>query len=369
MNRLVVFLIPLLLMQGCSNHNKSVTPVYPVTIADVTQGDITSYIEVIGNVTTLYYIQIRPQVTGILKEYYVKQGDYIKANQPLLLIDPRPYEDALKSAQGNLIKDQANLKYAQDQVERNKKLVTQEYVSQLSYDQFVSQVEMDKGQIITDKAAISTAKLNIEWTKPTSPVDGRVSAQYVNPGNLVTAGQANALIDVRQTDPAEISFNVSQNDYVKVTQIKQKPIKFLAYLPQKPNEMREGNVYFIDNHIDTSTGTILIKGTIPNKDEYFLPGEFVKVKLVQDIQKDAFLVPEQSIKVGQEGNYLYVFHPDTSTVEYRKVTTGSKSDGLIAVKSGVQKGEKVVVEGQNNLLPGSKARDISKGNTNQKELL
>lgn len=365
MKKWIFFLFSLLALQSCF-QNKSVPPVYPVNIAEVKQGDAISYIEAIGNVTTRYFVQIRPQVTGILMEYYVKQGDHVKKNQPLLLIDPRPYEYALKSAEGNLNKDKATLKFADEQVKRNKTLVTQAYVSQLNYEQYLSQVDTTKGQILSDEAAISSASLNLEWTKPTSPIDGRVSQQYINPGNLVSAGQPGVLIDVREVDPAEISFNISQNDYVKVTQIKTRPLKFLAYLPQKPNELREGNIYFMDNHIDMATGTILFKGTIPNKDEYFLPGEFVRVKLIQDTYKNALLVPEQAVKVGQHGNYLYVYLPESSTVEYRDVVIGPKADGFIAIEKGITSGEKVVTQGQNNLLPGSKVKVVSKGNSDQK---
>lgn len=358
---ILLTLLSCLLLQGCSKEKTAARPIYPVTIAEVKQGDAADYIDAIGNVGTLTYVQIRPQVTGNLIEYYVKQGDFVKKDDPILLIDPRAYEFALKKAEGNLLKDQASLKYSEQQVERNKALVTEEYVSKLNFAQYESQVDLNKGLIVSDEADIATAKLNLEWTKPTSPIEGMVSAQYVNIGNLVLANSATVLIDIRQVDPADIQVSIPQNAYVKVIQAK-KPLKFLATLPQKPNEPREGEIYFIDNHLDTSTGTILLKGGIPNKDRFFLPGEFVYVKIILDIRKNALLVPDQAVKVGQEGYYLYVYKPDTSTVEYRKVVKGPSSNGWVVIESGINSGEKVIVKGQNNLLPGTKVKVVTEKN-------
>jgi membrane fusion protein, multidrug efflux system len=369
MKRINFILLTFLLLQACSKEKKQITPVFPVTVVEVTQGNVPTYIDAIGNVNSLTYVQIRPQVTGIIMKYYVKEGDYVKANDPLLLIDPRPYEIALKKAEANLIKDQASLKFSEEQVARNKTLVNEEYVSKLNFQQFQSQVDINKGQILSDEADIATAKLNLEWTKPVSPIDGKISERFVNLGNLVLAGDTKVLTDIRQIDPADISFNIPQGDYIKLTQKRNDlPLKFLAYLPQKSDAPREGNIYFIDNHFDTNTGTIRLKGTIPNKDDFFLPGQFVKVKLILNIQENALLVPEESVKIGQEGNYLYVYNPETSTVEYRKVVKGSKSDGFIAIESGIKSGEKVVVQGQNNLLPGAKVSVVSQEKKEQKGL-
>jgi len=348
-----------LLLSSCQETPKSEPTPLPVKIADVEQRDVPISIEAIGNVYSLQTVLIRPQVGGVIKEAYIKQGQYVKKGDPLYLIDPRPYQAALDRAKAVLIKDKALLEYAKVAVERYTKLAQQDFVSKLNYQQYETNVQTAEGQVLSDQADVVTAELNLEWCTPTSPIDGKISEYNIDPGNLVTANDANALTNVRQITPADVRFSISQNYFVQVQKAAAEgTLKFSVILPQQPKQPREGQIYFIDNHVDTTTGTILLRGTAPNDDEFLWPGEFVQVRLQLRVRPNALLAPEDAVHVGQNGPFIYVYQPETGTVDYRLVTKGEKIDRFIVIEKGINAGEKVVTAGQINLRPGSKVSII-----------
>lgn len=359
-----VFLM--LLIQGCSSDKGDTKErVYPVVITEALQREVPVFIEVIGNVYSLQVVQIRPQVGGIIEKAFVKQGQYVKQGDPLYQIDPRYYQDALNVAKATLLKDTATLKFAEIRVTRYSDLVKKDYFSKLNFDQFTTEVDAAKGQVSIDEANIALAELNLEWTTPVSPIDGKISQYNIDPGNLVIANDPNALTDIRQITPADIRFNITQNNFVDVQKsMKEGLLKFQVVLPQEQGEPREGKIYFIDNHLDLSTGTILIKGTVDNEDEFFWPGEFVRVRLQLRTIPDAVVVPEQALQIGQDGAFVFIYNPGSSQVEFRPVTKGERVNDLIVIKKGIKPGEKVVLKGQVNLRPGSKVMIADSGNDN-----
>lgn len=356
-------LFVLLTIQGCtSNSHHPDERAYPVEIAESIQRDVPIFIEVIGNVNALQVVQIRPQVGGIIEKAFVKEGQYVKQGDPLYQIDPRYYQDALNVAKATLQKDKAALEFAQIRVTRYSDLVKQDYFSKLNFDQFASEVDAAKGQVAIDEANIALAELNLEWTTPVSPIDGKISQFNIDTGNLVTANDPNAITDIRQITPAEIRFYIPQKNFIDVQKsMKEGLLRFQVVLPQESSQPREGKIFFIDNHLDLSTGTILIKGTVDNDDELFWPGEFVHVKLQLRTHPTAILVPEESVQIGQDGSYVYVYNSETSRVEYRPVVKGEKIDRLVMIEKGMHAGEKVVLKGQVNLRPGSKVFLVEPG--------
>lgn len=361
MKAILCFLVVCLV--GCSREQpKAERPPFPVTVGDVIQKDVPIYVEAIGNVYSLQSVDVRPQVGGILQEAYVKQGQYVKKGDPLYRIDPRPYEAALNRAQATLEKDKATLHFSEIKAERYKELVKQDYVSKLTYDQYQADVEVAKAQVRSDEADVVTASLQLEWTTPTSPIDGKISQYNIDPGNLVVVNDPTALTNIRQLDPADIRFGIVQKDFLEVQKaLHEGLLRFLVVLPQKMDHPREGEIYFIDNHVDTTTGTILIKGMVPNQDELLWPGEFVRVRLQVRLEPQAILVPEEAVQVGQDGPFVFIYDSSTSTVSYRLVTRGATSDRLVIVESGVAVGEKVVLKGQINLRPGAKVALVDQG--------
>lgn len=351
-----IIIVLAIFLSGCSkNKPPHPEPSFPVQIGDVLQKDVPIFIEAIGNVYSLQSVQIRPQVGGIIEEAYVKQGAYVKKGDPLYKIDPRPYQAALDRARGILIKDMAAQSFAKIRVDRYADLVKQDYFAKINYDQYKTDLDAAKGLVLSDKADVATAELNLEWCIPKSPIDGKISQYNIDPGNLVTANNAEALTSIQQITPADIRFNISQKDFVEVQKaLKAGLLKFEVILPQNVDNPREGSIYFIDNHVDLTTGTILVKGTVPNDDEAFWPGEFVRVRLQLRMQPQGILVPEQAVQVGQKGPFIYVYDPKTSRVEYRLIDKGEKWNQWVLVNKGINPGEKVILKGQINLRPGSK---------------
>lgn len=341
---------------GCkSNHHNSEERIFPVVIAEAEQRDVPIFIESIGNAYSLQTVQIRPQVGGIILKAFVEQGQYVKKDDPLYQIDPRPFKDNLDVSKATLAKNQASLKFAQIRVERYQELVKKDYFSKLNFDQYTTEVDAAKGQVSIDEANVALSELNLEWTTVTSPIDGKISQFNIDPGNLVVANDPTALTDIRQITPIDIRFNIPQQDFVAVQAAqKEGTLKFEVILPQKAEQPRQGQIYFIDNHIDLSTGTILIKGYAENHDEFFWPGEFVRVRLYLGTYPNAILVPEESIQVGQAGPFVYIYNTETGRVDYRVVEKGEKIGRQIVIKKGVRPSEKIVTKGQVNLRPGSK---------------
>lgn len=348
-------LLGILFFTCCTNVPPPKEPIFPVTLGDVVVKDLPIYIQSVGNVFSLTTVQIRPQVAGVVKEAYVKEGQYVKKGDPLYLIDPRPYQAVLDEAKATLLKDQAALEFAEIRLVRYADLVKKDFFAKINYEEFTTTAESAKAQVLSDIAAVELAKLNLDWCTPVSTLTGKVSQYNIYPGNLVTAYDPNFLIDIRQIDPIDIRFTVNQKDFVRVQEAERAgALKFDASLPHGEDHPREGLVYFVDNHIDLGTGTILLKGSLPNADELLWPGEFVRVRLLLKVIPNALLVPEEAVQMGQEGPFIYVFQPETSRVEYRKVIKGQTSDNFTQIEKGIKAGEKVVLKGQVNLRPGVK---------------
>lgn len=344
----------LCLAVGCSKQEETEKK-YPVVLGDVVQRDVPIFIESIGNVYSLQTVVIRPQVGGIVEQAHVKQGQYVKKGDILYTIDPRPYKANLDQAKANLLKNNAALKIAELTAKRYSDLAQKDFISKLNYEQYQTNVEAAQSQVLNDKAAVEFAQINLDWTTVVSPIDGKISQYNIDPGNLVIANDANALTDVRSITPADIRFYINQKDYILVQKaMKEGRLKFEVHLPQMPESIRQGKIYFTDNHIDLNNGTILIKGTVPNEDEFFWPGEFVRVRLQLRVQPKGLLVPEESIQYGHDGSFVYVYNPTTSTVEYRLVVKSEKIDKMYLIEKGINAGEKIVTKGQVNLRPGSK---------------
>lgn len=340
---------------GCTKKKKEqLERKYPITVGNVIQRDVPIFIEAIGNAYSLQTVEIRPQVGGIILEANVKQGQYVKKGDQLYKIDPRPYQAALEQAKGTLLKDIAALELAEITAKRYATLAEKDFISKLNFEQYQSNVKAAEGQVLNDQALVVIAKINLSWCTVYAPIDGKISQYNIDPGNLVVANDANALTDLRLISPADIRFYINQADFLAVQKAMQEgQLKFEVFLPQMTHNIRQGQIYFFDNHIDLNTGTILIKGTVPNEDEFYWPGQFVRVRLQLRVQPNALLVPEESIQYGQDGSFVYVYKPETSTVEYRLIVKGEKVENMFLIEKGVNPGEQVVTKGQVNLRPNA----------------
>jgi multidrug efflux system membrane fusion protein len=388
-----------LALAGCNSQGAAVADgskakkagggIVPVVVGTVGTRNVPVEIQVIGNVEAYSTINVVAQVSGQLMEAGFNEGDYVKKNDLLFKIDPRPYEAAIQQAQANIERDkamfaqaQANLsrdmaqeKYAKSNAGRYKELVNEGIVSKDQSEQIESNadaigqavaadraaIESAKANIGASTAALETAKVNLSYAKITSPIDGRTGNLTVKQGNVVTANVTN-LISINQVEPIYVTFAIPENHLseVKTVMAQGQQLEVFA-TPQGDDSVKaEGKLTFIDNNVDVTTGTIKLKGTFSNHDHKLWPGEFVRVTLRLATQANAVVVPNQAVQTGQNGPFVYVVKGD-QTVEPRPVVTGARVDQDLVVSKGLVVGETIVLEGQLRLAPGMKVKwDVQK---------
>lgn len=352
MNRWMAVLL-LASLASCEKKTAPEKPPAPVVVGEVVQKDVPIFIETMGNAYALATVDIRPQVSGELLEAHIGQGAIVKEGELLYTIDPAPYQAQLDKARAELERNQAELALARDTLRRNEPLLQDEFISQLTFEQYGTNVKSLEAQMAANIADIAEAEINLGYCYITSPINGKLSQYMIDAGNIVNPQEQQAISTIRQLSPIEVRFTVPQRDFQKVKKAQLSGnVEMQATLPDE-SEPIIGDLHFIDNQIDTNTGTILLKGLIANKDYRLWPGEFVYVKLLLTVAKDALVVPQASVQVGPKGYYLFVINDD-NTAEKRDVTVVERMKDEYVLGSGVKAGEKVVVDGQILLDPGTK---------------
>jgi multidrug efflux system membrane fusion protein len=334
-----------------------VTPGVPVTAGTVEAKDVPVFLQGIGTVQALNMIAIKSRVDGQLAAVNYTEGQEIKAGDPIVQIDPRPYKAALDAAVANQEKDLANLANAQLNFQRDAAIISSNLaVSRQQYDTDKATVAADQALVDSDKALIETARLNLEYSTITSPIDGRLGAKLVDIGNMVHATDPNPLVTITQLKPIFVSFTLAQENLDAIRDAQANgALEVKAYSGDNKRELSDGKLTLIDNTIDQTTGTIHLKATFDNADERLWPGEFVNLRLILSTRKGVATVPQQTVQVGPNGYYAYVIKPD-NTVERRAVEVASMQDGLAVVTKGLTIGDKVVVDGQYRLTENAKVR-------------
>ncbi|HZQ01006.1 MAG TPA: MdtA/MuxA family multidrug efflux RND transporter periplasmic adaptor subunit [Reyranella sp.] len=337
----------------------------PVGLATAAKGDIPIVIKALGTVTPLATVTVKTQITGQLVQVAFTEGQAVKKGDLLAVVDPRPYEVALQQAQGTLARDQALLKNAQIDLERYRKLVAQDSVARQTYDTQAALVRQDEATIITDQAAVDSAKLNLVYTRIIAPTDGRIGLRLVDPGNYVTMGDATGICVITLMQPMSVLFTIPEDALPQV----RKRLRVNATLEAtaldraQKNTLAQGKLATTDNQIDTTTGTVKLRAMFDNSDEALFPNQFVNIRLLVDTVKDAVVVPVAAIQRGQPGTFVYHVKPD-DTVEIRVVDLGDTDGEKVAILKGLQVGDEVVVDGTDRLRDGSKIRRPS-GNANR----
>lgn len=327
-------------------------PSYPVTAAKVVQCDAPIYLEYVGHLDPNIRVEVRSQVAGTITDVHFNSGQKVKAGDPLLSIDSRPYIADLAKAEAQLAKDLATLKYSEEKTKRYSKLVQDDFVSKLDFDQYISNALESEATVKLDLAQIETAKINLDYCSINSPVDGVTSNLKIKLGNYVQVGVgSDPLLVVNQIKPILVSFYVPDIDLPRI-QEKQNlaPLMTHVYLNENPNEAYEGTLILINNEVNQPTGSILLQATLPNENEQLWPGEFVDVRLILEMKKDALMIPTTAVQISNEGYYVFVVKPD-KTIELRTITLEQKQELHSIVKTGLSKDELVVTEGQLNLYP------------------
>jgi multidrug efflux system membrane fusion protein len=328
-------------------------PTIPVTAGVVDAKDMPVLVHGIGTVQAFKTVVVKTRVDGQIMKVAFEEGQEVKIGDPLFQIDPRPFQAALDQALAAQQRDQAQLVGAELDLDRYGKLIGSGFQSRQSFDQQKATVDALKGSLAADQAAIDTAKLNLAYADIRSPIDGRTGQRLVDLGNLVQANQNTSLVTITQVKPIFVNFTVPQDraDEIRRNQTVS-PLTVIAYASDDQTVLGKGTITLIDNQIDPATGTLRLKGQFANTDERLWPGEFVNARLVLSNRAASVTVVQRAVMQGASGYFVYVVKPDNS-VSRRTVEVADMQDGTAIIKSGLQIGEKIVVDGQYRLIDGS----------------
>jgi RND family efflux transporter MFP subunit len=354
-----------LLLQGCrSEANTEAAPALPqVTVAAALERDVQEWDEFTGRLEAVESVEVRPRVTGYIESVNFTEGSLVNKGDLLFVIDPRPYRAELDRAEAELARAIARTELSDSDVARSEKLLDVKAVSREEYDQRLNAQREAHASVEAARAAVAAAKLNLEFTRVTAPISGRVSRAIVTAGNLVTGGSTNAtlLTTVVSIDPIYVTFEGDEQVYLKYTELARRgagpsaqgsPNRVLMALANEEGFPHKGVVTFVDNQVDPRTGTIRVRAAIDNKDGYLTPGLFARVKLLGHNSYPAVLVDDRAIGTDQSQKFVYVVDSDNK-VAYRSVKIGRiNDDGLRIVHEGLQPGENVIVNGLQRVRPG-----------------
>jgi multidrug efflux system membrane fusion protein len=324
-----------------------------VGVAAVATGDIPITINALGTVTPLATVIIHPQINGPLIRIAFTEGQMVKRGELLVQIDPRPYQAAVDQAAGQLKRDQASLANARVDLDRYKTLLAQNSISDQTYATQVASVAQQEATIASDQATLEAAQLNLDYCRITSPVTGLVGLRQVDVGNLMQAN-ATSIAVVTQLQPMSVLFTVPEDGLSNILQRLRAGQKLAvdAYDRSVTHRIASGTLSNADNQIDTTTGTLKLRALFDNAGFELFPNQFVNVRLLLDTLHDVIVVPGAAMQQGSSGSYVYVVNAD-STVSLRAVTAGASSGDLVSITKGLQAGERVVVDGADQLRDGA----------------
>jgi multidrug efflux system membrane fusion protein len=328
-------------------------PPAPVTVAVATLKSVPVQIRAIGNVEAYNTVTIKSQINGQLNRVHFREGEDVRKGDLLFSIDSRTYEAALKQAQATLAKDQAQAKYLQEQARRYGALLKDGIVTQDQYDQVRANADAYEATIASDRAAVDSARVQLEYCSIRSPLDGRTGTVTVQAGNLVKANDNPVLVTINQVNPIYVTFALPEKELAEIKrQLSTGNLRVEAVIPQDSRGGAQGEISFLDNSVDTATGTIKLKGTFANRERRLWPGQFVNVVITLATRPNAVVVPMAAVQTGQQGQYLFVVKGD-GTVEMRQVTTSAAGNNETVIEKGVQPGDRVVTDGHMRLTQGA----------------
>jgi len=305
----------------------------------------------IGNVEAIETVGVKARVGGELQKVGFAEGKSVRAGDVLFTIDPRPYRAALDQAEALLARDEALLAKAEDDTRRYAGLVEKDFVTREQFAQITSNAAALRAAVAADRAKIESAKLDLSFCTIASPVSGRTGNLMVKVGNLIKANDDRPIVTINQTDPIYVAFAVPAQLLPAVLQRRAAAVGVEAVVPGAGGPPAAGTLSFVDNAVDMSTSTILLKATFPNRDERLWPGQFVDVTVVLGEEADRVVCPSAAVQTGQQGQFVFVINDD-QTVDLRPVTVDRMDEAEAVIAKGLSGGETVVTDGQLRLAPG-----------------
>jgi multidrug efflux system membrane fusion protein len=347
-------------LTGCSGKDSGATekkaadgPAVPVLVAPVVTKTVPLRIQAIGNVEPYATVAIKARVDGQIVKVLFTDGQEVTAGQPLFQLDPRPFQALLQQAEAALLRDKAQLDRARAQEQRYKDLLQKNFVSQDAYAQFRTNVDTAEATVRADAGAVENARLQLEYALIRSPINGRTGKIMIQLGNLIKANDTNPLVVINQVAPVFLSFAVPEQylgDIRKYMAAEKLPVQ--AQVPDSENSAASGELAFIDNTVDTTTGTVRLRAVFPNQNRLLWPGQFVTAVLTLHQQHDAVVVPSEAVQTGPKGQFVFVVKDRAA--EMREVAVERVDGTQTLIAKGLAAGEQVVTSGQSRLVPGIK---------------
>ena len=367
----------LIALTGCGRNSSAANQSFSmppplVTVAQVTTADVPQYLDEIGKTTAYQVVAIQPQVSGKVTEILFQDGADLKKGQPLFTIDPRPYQAALDQAKAQLAQAKAQLELAKIEFKRVKDL-PRSVEPQEDYDEKSNAIDVAAAAVAANTAAVETAQINVQFCNITSPIDGRAGQRLVDLGNIVNsnmvgmtsaltaaANGGSTLLTIQQLHPIYADFTIDQGQLSEVrARMSGGTLRTMVRLPED-HDWHSGSLTFLDNSVQDGSGTIKLRATLENKDHHFWPGQFVNVRLVLTVIKDAVLVPSSVPQISQKGSYVLIVKDGAdkegkpaTIAEMRPVKLGQVHGDMIVLETGVKAGEHVITDGQMMVQPGT----------------
>ncbi len=340
---------------GKSGGRAGAPALIPVVGVQAVKGNIGVYVNSLGAITPIYTVSVRSRVDGQLMKIYFKEGDLVKEGDPLIEIDPRPYEAAVIQAAGQLTRDQALLENARVDLARYTTLVAQDAIPEQQLATQRALVTQYEGTIANDQGVLDAAKLNVTYSHIAAPITGIVGLRLVDPGNIVHATDSNGMIVITQIQPISAIFPIAEDQLQPIMQKFRagQTLTVEAWDRQLKNKLATGTLSTVDNQIDQTTGTLKLRATFQNENRTLFPNQFVNTKLLQQEKTGVTLLPSAAIQRNTTDTFVYLIQPD-STVTVRKISVGTTEGDQSEITSGLNPGDKVVMTGVDKLEEGTK---------------
>ena len=347
-----LLLLLLLALTGCSQDDskKNTPPPAPVRVESVARADVPRLLHAVGNVRASSSVGVKPRVTGEIQQVHFTEGQDVREGDPLITIDPRPFEATLREKKGQLAKSQAQLAKALDDMNRYGKLVGSGYVSRDAYEKTATEAAALRATVQSDKASVESAALDLSYCTVVAPISGRVGALSVDKGNMVKAADATVIVSIDTLSPIYVGFSVPEVHLpVIMEQMAQTSVQVAA--TPAGGKPETGLLTLVDNTVDTRTGTIRLRATFANAQRRLWPGQFVQIELPLGLAAKALTVPTKAVQSGREESYVYVVDKD-SRASYRKVRPLFEHGDRTVLDGEIAEGDRIVVDGQVRLAPG-----------------
>jgi multidrug efflux system membrane fusion protein len=350
----LIFFLALILCTACTTTKEKPKPkpAVPVKVTQALQKDVPVQIKAIGTIEAFTSVAIKSQVSGQIARIHFQEGSDVKKGDLLISIDPEPFLAALSQYEAALSKNLSQAKFAREQASRYGGLLKEGIVTHDQYDLLRTNAESLAATVVADRAAIKSAKIQLGYCSIRSPISGRTGTIAMHPGNLVKANDL-PIVTVNQLIPIYATFSIPEK---RLTEVKRalagNELKIEAIVPNEPGSTEIGSISFLDNTVNSATGTIKLKGVFANKSRKLWPGQFTDVVMTLGNLKNAVLVPTNAIQTSQQGQFVYIVKPD-KTVEMRQVTVAAAVGENTVIEKGLAAGETLVVDGQLRLTPGA----------------